>query len=150
MNKNFVQLIGRVTKDPQLKSTQSGQSVCSFSLATNQVWKGANGEKKEKTDFHNIVFWGSRAEAIAKYVVKGQELLVEGRIETRKWEDQDKRTHYATEIIGQDFQFGQKPKGQENVSAHNEASDLEREAELPSVELDAPIPEEPGEEVFPE
>lgn len=111
MNKNFCQIIGRVTKDPQLKSTPSGQSVCSFSLATNQVWKDSSGQKKERTDFHNIVFWGSRAETIAKYVTKGQELLVEGRIETRKWEDQEKRTHYATEIIGQDFQFGQKPAG---------------------------------------
>ncbi len=134
MNKNSAIIIGRVTKDPQLKTTPSGQSVCSFSMATNQVWNDKNGQKKEKTEFHNIVFWGKTAETISKYVTKGQELLVEGRIETRKWEDQDKRTHYATEIIGESFSFGQKPKGYEapQQSQTQSGSEFEREVTEPA------------------
>ena len=95
INKNLAIIIGRVTADPQLKSTPSGQAVCSFSIATNQTWTDSFGQKKEKTDFHNIVAWGKKAETIAKWVTKGQELYVEGRIETRSWEDKDKVKRYS-------------------------------------------------------
>lgn len=112
MNLNKVQLIGRVTRDPELKALPSGTSVCSFSLATNYVYKNKAGEKVEDTEFHNITVFGKRAEVVAQYVVKGQELYVEGRLKTDKWE-KDGQTHYTTKIMMENFGFGQKPKGYE-------------------------------------
>lgn len=114
MNLNKVHLIGRVTKNPELKTLQSGMAVVSFGLATNNVYTDKQGQKKEETDFHNITAWGKTANTIAQYVVKGQELYVEGRIRYRSWDKQDGSKGYATDIICNTFQFGQKPK---NASA---------------------------------
>ena len=146
MNFNQWTGVGRVTKDPQLKSTPNGMSVCSFSIATNQSWVGKNGQKQEKTEYHNLVAWGKLGETIAKWVTKGQEILVTGRLETRTW-DKDGIKHYATEIICDNFSFGQKAKGQsqEGVQEHpqEQGMPLEEEAAqgLPTVELDGEIKE---------
>ena len=107
---NSATIIGRVTKQPEAKTFPSGQMVTSFSIATNRDYKTKDGEKKEETEFHNIVAFGRTAEVISQYVVKGQELYVEGRIQTRSWETDGKK-NYRTEIICEKFQFGQKPKG---------------------------------------
>lgn len=100
--------IGRVTKDPELKSIPSGTKVCSFSIANNRVWKDANGAKKEETDFHNVVAFGRTAEVIGQYVKKGSLIYIDGRLKTRTWEGQDGKKNYRTEIVLENFQFGPK------------------------------------------
>lgn len=106
MNLNKVFVLGRVTRDPELKATPSSQQVATFSIATNKKWKDKNGDMQEMVEFHNIVFWGKSAETIAQYVKKGSLLLVEGRLQTRDWEDKDtKKKMYRTEIVGENFQL---------------------------------------------
>lgn len=111
MNLNQVNLIGRVTKQPELKKLPSGTSVVSFAIATNHSYKKETGEKVETTSFHNCKAFGKVADTIGQYVVKGQELFVDGRIEYRQWDKTDGTKGYATEILVNNFQFGQKPGG---------------------------------------
>lgn len=102
-------IIGNVTRDPEIKALPSGAKVTTLSLATNRVWKDQAGAKKEQTDFHNIVVFGRQAETVAQYIKKGSSLLVEGRIQTRSWDDKDGKKNYRTEIVADRVQFG--PKG---------------------------------------
>ncbi len=103
-------LIGNLTRDPELKSLPSGIKVCSFSLATNRVWKDKNGARQESADYHNVVVFGRQAETVAQYMKKGNSILVEGRMQTRSWDDKTSgEKKYRTEIIADRTQFG--PKG---------------------------------------
>jgi len=111
MNVNLCMLIGRVTRDPEVKNLPSGTMVANFGLATNYVYKDAAGAKQEKASFHNCVAFGKRAETIGQYVTKGQEIYVLGRIEYQEWEKTDGGKGYKTVIIVESFQFGQKAKG---------------------------------------
>ena len=104
---NKVQLIGNLTRDPELKALPSGSNVVNFSIATNRTWKDANGAKQEAVEYHNVVFYGKQADVIAQWCTKGQQLLVEGRLTTRSWE-KDGAKQYRTEIVGEQFQFGRK------------------------------------------
>lgn len=112
MNLNKCQFIGRVTKDPELKALPSGNKVCSFSIATNRVWKDQNGEKKDQVEFINFTAFGKTAETIGTYVKKGQLIYCEGRMQTRSWDGQDGKKMYRTEIVLETFQFGPKAAGQ--------------------------------------
>ncbi len=107
-NLNKVMLIGRLTRDPEMRYTPSGQPVTSFSIATNR-WSGGDGERKETADFHNIVAWniGKRtlAETTAQYLKKGSLVYVEGRLQTRSWEGQDGQKRRTTEVVANDVQF---------------------------------------------
>ena len=111
---NKVMLMGRLTKDPEMRYTPSGQPVTSFSIATNRYSSGGDGERKEFTDYHNIVAWniGKRnlAQQVADYLRKGSLVYVEGRLQTRSWEGQDGQKRRATEVIANDVQFLE-PKG---------------------------------------
>ena len=118
MNLNKIFIIGRVTKNPEQRLMPSGSSITSFSLATNRVWKDKDGQKKEESEFHNCTAFGKTAETIATYVVKGQEILVEGRIKTDSWE-KDGKKNYSTKIIVESFQFGQKPAGSREHGPEN-------------------------------
>lgn len=113
INLNKLQIVGRVTKQPELKTFDSGAVLCSFSIATNHTYKNKAGEKIEETEFHNITSFGKMAETIARYVIKGQELYVCGRVKTDTYEKEGQK-HYSTKIILENFQFGAKPKGAEN------------------------------------
>lgn len=106
MNFNKVILLGRVASDIEMRSTTSGQSVCTFRLATNRVWKDKSGEKKEESQFHNIVLWGRQAENASQFLAKGSLVLIEGRLQNRSWEDKTGNKRYITEIIGENFQLG--------------------------------------------
>lgn len=117
MNLNQATLIGRVTRDPELRTLPNGTPVVKFSIATNNTYKNKEGQKVEETDFHNVSAFGRLAETIGQYVKKGQELLVIGRIKNRTWEKQDGTKGYATEIMMDTFSFGAKPKGSEERSA---------------------------------
>jgi single-strand DNA-binding protein len=107
---NRATIIGNLTRDPELKSLPSGVKVVSFSVATNRVWYDQNKQKQEATDYHNIVSFGKQAETIAQYMKKGSSIYVEGRLQTRSW-DQDGKKQYRTEIIAEKFQFGPRPAG---------------------------------------
>lgn len=101
---NRASLIGNVGKDPEIRITQSGNKVANFSIATSESWKDkTTGEKKEKTDWHNIVVWGNLADIVEKYVSKGDKLMVEGKLSTRKWQHADGSDRYSTEIVLQGF-----------------------------------------------
>lgn len=128
-------LVGNLTRDPELKSLPSGINVCSFSLATNRVWKDKNGERQEAADFHNIVVFGRQAETVNQYMRKGSQVLVEGRMQTRSWDDQATNTkRYRTEIIADRVQFGSSPnRGEGGSSPSATASSAEKE-ELETIE----------------
>ena len=96
---NRVTLLGNVTRDPELKSTGAGQSVCTFGLATNRVWKDAAGEKQSLAEFHNLVAWGGLAEFCAGNVRKGKPLYVEGYLKTRSWDGPEGSKIFRTEIV---------------------------------------------------
>lgn len=109
---NKVYLIGNLTRDPELKSLPTGSKVCTFSVATNRVWKDQNGAKQESTEYHNIVVFGRQAETSAQYLKKGQQVMVEGRIQTRSWDDKTtNEKKYRTEIVADSVQFGAKSGG---------------------------------------
>ena len=109
MNLNKVILVGRLTQDPQLRNTPSGQAVCSFGLATNRIWTDRNtSEKKKQAEFHNIVLWRRLAEIASQYLTKGSLVLIEGRLQTRNWEDQSGNRKYKTEIVGERMQLAPK------------------------------------------
>jgi single-strand DNA-binding protein len=106
---NKVIIIGNLTRDPELRSLPSGIKVCSFSLATNRVWKDKNGARQESADYHNVVVFGRQAETVAQYMKKGSSMLVEGRMQTRSWEDKTSgEKKYRTEIVADRTQFGPK------------------------------------------
>ena len=100
---NKVMLIGNLGRDPELKATPSGQSVARFSVATTETWKNQQGEKQSKTEWHNIVVWGKQAEIAEKYLRKGKQVLVEGRIQYREYTDQAGVKKNATEIRCDNF-----------------------------------------------
>ncbi len=118
LNKALV--IGRLTRDPELRSLPSGIQVTSFSIATNRVWKDKDGAKQESADFHNIVVFGRQAETSAQYLKKGSMVLVEGRMQTRSWES-DGVKKYRTEIVADRVQFGPRTSGPEGGSTNNSA-----------------------------
>lgn len=107
---NKALIIGNLTRDPEKKALPSGTSVTSFGVATNRVWKDKDGKNQEATEFHNIVVFGRQAETCGQYLKKGQSVLIEGRIQTRSW-DQDGTKRYRTEIVADRVQFGPKAGG---------------------------------------
>ena len=103
---NKVMLIGNLGRDPEVRSTPSGQNVASFSLATNRKWKDRDGNRQEQTEWHNIVCWGRQAEIAGQYLTKGKQIYIEGRIQTRSWDDKASgEKKYRTEIICDNFQM---------------------------------------------
>ncbi len=96
---NKVMLIGRLGQDPELKYTQSGVAVVSFSIATGMKWKDQEGNWQERTEWHNLKAWRGLAETVSNYLKKGSKVYVEGRLETSNWEDENKKKHYKTEIV---------------------------------------------------
>lgn len=133
LNKAF--LIGNLTRDPELKALPSGINVCSFSVATNRVWKDKNGEKQEAADFHNIVVFGRQAETVAQYMKKGSQVMVEGRMQTRSWDDQATGTKkYRTEVIADRVQFGANSNRTEASSTPKANASEDDKEELETIE----------------
>jgi single-strand DNA-binding protein len=106
MNLNKIFVLGRMTADPQVRSTSTGQQVASFGVATNRVWYNQNREKQEEVEFHNVVVWGKQAEVADKFLKKGQLVLIEGRVQTRDWQGKDGQSRRTTEIIAERLQLG--------------------------------------------
>lgn len=99
MNLNKAMIIGNLTRDPESRSTADGTSVCSFSVATSMIWKDQSGNRQERVEYHNIVAWRRLAEICGQYLRKGSKVYVEGRLQTRSWDDQSGIKRYKTEII---------------------------------------------------
>jgi single-strand DNA-binding protein len=111
MNLNKVILVGRLTRDPEIKSLPSGQGVCSFGLATGRFFVDKSGQKQQQTEFHNIVMFGRLAEIASQYLTKGSLTLIEGRLRTRNWQDAQGNQKYRTEIVAERMQLGPKSAG---------------------------------------
>ncbi len=154
LNKAIV--IGNLTRDPEIKALPSGIKVCSFSLATNRVWKDKNGAKQEGVDYHNIVVFGRQAETAGQYLKKGSSALVEGRMQTRSWDAADGQKKYRTEIVADRVQFGNRPNnttGNTNPSTQSSNSSKSASSSDDSVQKDAPpmdTIEYPEEEINPD
>ena len=100
MNFNKAFILGNVTRDPELRTTPSGQSVSSFGVATNRVWKSQSGERQQSAEFHNVVAWGRLAEICHQYLKKGSLVFIEGRIQTRSWQDKTSgEKRFRTEVV---------------------------------------------------
>jgi single-strand DNA-binding protein len=95
---NKVILVGNLGRDAELRNTTGGNAVATLSLATTEVWNDRSGQRQEKTEWHRIVVWGKQAESLNEYLVKGKQIYVEGRLQTRKWEDKDGNDKYTTEV----------------------------------------------------
>src|SRR5881296_3814268 len=102
---NRVQLIGNLTRDPELRYTPSGTAVCSFGIATNRSWTTDTGEKREETEFHRIVSWNKLAELCSQFLTKGRKVYVEGRLQTRSWDTPDGQKKYRTEVVAERVLF---------------------------------------------
>lgn len=105
MGVNKAIIIGNLGADPELRYTQSGQAVANFRIATNERWTDKEGATQERTEWHRVVVWGRQAENCEKYLSKGRQVYVEGRMQTRDWEDRDGNKRYTTEIVAQTVQF---------------------------------------------
>lgn len=137
-------LIGNLTRDPELRSLPSGIKVCSFSLATNRVWKDKSGTRQESADYHNVVVFGRQAETVAQYMKKGSSILVEGRMQTRSWDDKASgEKKYRTEIIADRTQFGPRGGATSGGAPNTSATPKESSEEMDSIEY-------PEEDINPE
>ena len=135
MDLNRAQLLGRLTRDPESRTTPSGKTVTSFSVATGSVWTDAvTKEKKEQTEFHNIVAWQRLGEIVAQYLRKGSQVYVEGRLQTRSWDGQDGSKKYRTEIVADNLiMLGSKAAGAGAPMAQPAAK-----SEEPVIQIDEP------------
>ena len=115
-------LIGNLGRDPEMRYTPSGAAVCNFGIATTERWKNKeNGQLEERTDWHNIVVWGKQAENCKEYLAKGRAVFVEGRLQTRSWDDKEGHKRYTTEVIAQTVQF-LTPRGASGASTQSMGS----------------------------
>lgn len=135
---NRAQIVGNLTRDPEMRYTPAGQSVCSFGVATNRRWRDKDGNTQEQTEFHNVVAWGKLAELMAQLAHKGSKIYVEGRLQTRSWEGQDGGKRNRTEIVMNDFIL-LTPKGATAPAAEADIEDFPSSAKATE---DKPAPEE--------
>jgi len=105
MSVNKVLLIGRLGNNPEIRYTNTGTAVANFNLATSESWNDKSGQKQERTEWHRVVVWGKLAELCEKYLAKGRQCFVEGRLQTRSWDDKDGNKRYTTEIVATTVQF---------------------------------------------
>jgi single-strand DNA-binding protein len=150
MNLNKVFVIGNLTRDPESRTLPSGQMVSNFGLATNRVWFDANTkEKKQQVEFHNIVAFGKLAEICNQYLKKGTMAMIEGRIQTRSWQDQAGTTKYRTEIIAEKMQMGPRTSGGAQSAPRDAQESSAPVEQLEEIQIDeeAPVDEIKSEDI---
>lgn len=126
---NKVMLYGNLTRDPEMRALPSGMQVTSFSVATNRVYKDRDGNKQEQTEFHNAVVFGRQAETVAQYLKKGSSVYVEGRLQTRSWDDKETgKKQYRTEVVADRVQFGPRAGGASGAPAGSDMGSGESHA----------------------
>ena len=127
LNKAFI--FGNLTRDPELRALPSGMNVCNFSIATNRTYKDRDGKKQEQTDFHNIVVFGRQADTVSQYLKKGSSVFVEGRMQTRSWDDKTSgEKKYRTEVVADRVQFGPKGSGGGGGAKRSDDAEVSDEA----------------------
>ena len=144
MNVNKVILVGRLTRDVEVRNTATGQTVASISMATNRFWKDKSGQRQDQTEFHNVVLWGRLAEIAGQYLSKGQETYIEGRLQTRKYTAKDGTERRVTEIVAENMQLGSRSQGSSAPSSYNNPAPAKPAApaqeapaeEIPTINLD--------------
>lgn len=147
MNLNKIFLIGRLTRDPESRALPSGQAVSNFGLATNRVWTNPEtNEKQEQTEFHNIVAFGNLADICNQHLSKGKLVFIEGRIQTRSWQNQDGETKYRTEIVAERLQMGPRAGQPSEKTPAAEGVDERVSEEVEEVQVDESGEEKPKKE----
>ena len=140
---NKVILIGNLGSDPEVKYTPSGTAVANFNIATNESWTSKDGKKEERTEWHKIVVWSKLAELCGEYLAKGRPVYVEGRLQTREWNDKEGNKRYTTEIVAQTIQFlggpNDRPARQSSAAASSGGGRSSEPAEAIEVEDDIPF-----------
>ncbi len=135
MNLNKAMIIGNLTKDPEVRTTPNGTSVTSFGVATNFTWTDASGNRQEKAEFHNTVAWRKLAEICGQYLHKGSKVYIEGRLQTRSWDDQTGNKRYITEIVADNMiMLDSKSASQNNNNASSTPPPTEEETPVIQVE----------------
>ena len=122
MDLNRASIIGRLTRDPELKSLSTGNAVTSFGVATNRVWNDKSGQKQEQVEFHNVVLWGRLAEVASQYMKKGARIYIEGRLQTRDWTGDDGVKKYRTEIVGSSMIMLDSARGGDTGGSYNQGN----------------------------
>lgn len=129
---NKVQIIGHLGRDPEMRYTPSGRPVTTFSVATTRSWKTSDGERREETQWFNVVAWGSLAEICNQYLKKGRQVYIEGRLQTRRWEDDDGNKRSTTEIVAREMiMLGDRRDREESEDEHADETLDEEEEEFP-------------------
>lgn len=147
MNLNKVFLIGNLVQDPELRTTSSGQPVCTLRMATNRMWTDQkSGQKQQKAEYHTIILWRKLAEIAKQYLSKGNLLMVEGRLQTRNWQDKSGVKHWTTEIIAENMQMGPRSGFSSKQSSDSSKQEKEPQKQEESTE-EIPIIEEDAEEI---
>lgn len=142
MNLNKIFIIGNITRDPEVRATPNGQSVATISVATNRQWTDQQGQKKSEVEYHNVVLWRRLAEIAGQYLKKGSLVMIEGRIKTRSWEDQNGQKRYATEIVAENMQMGPKGAGGGSRDSYSgpqsspQGENQETKETIPEIDID--------------
>lgn len=151
MNLNKILLIGRLTQDPEARSTPSGQNVTTIKMATNRVWTDASSGRKEATEYHTVIAWGRLGDIASNYLKKGALVMIEGRLQTRSWDDKEtNKKRYMTEIIAENLQMGPRAAGAGGGSYEPSAGGYKRpapsspaissqESEIPIIDENEPL-----------
>lgn len=133
---NKVILVGRLGRDPEVKYTPSGVAVANFSMATSEEWKDRDsGEKKERTEWHRIVAWRRLGEICGEYLRKGSQIYIEGKLQTRDWEDRDGNKRYTTEIVAQNMQMLDSPAREGRAQSEEERYPVEEPVSIPDDDI---------------
>jgi single-strand DNA-binding protein len=142
MSVNKVILVGNLGQDPSLRYTASGTAVCNFSIATTESYKDKDGNRQEKTEWHSIVAWRQLAEICGKYLTKGKQIYIEGKLQTRKWQDGDGNDRYSTEVVADQMQMlGRAGEGQgQQQERPAQSQQASKHPEQPSFNPDDDIP----------
>lgn len=140
MNLNKAMIIGNLTRDPELRTTPNGISVTSFGVATNFVWKDTSGERQERVEFHNVVAWRKLAEICGQYLHKGSKVYIEGRLQTRSWDDQSGNKKYMTEIITDNMIMLDSKGSNQNPNPASPPAPPVSEDQTPVIQVNQPDP----------
>jgi len=148
---NKVIIVGNLTRDPEMRALPSGANVTTFSVATNRVWNDKNGQRQEQVEYHNVTVFGRSAETSNQYLKKGSQVMIEGRLQTRSWDDKDSgKKMYRTEIIADRVQFGSRSGGSSASGTTPPASAPSEESTPAPVEPELETIEYPEEEINPD
>lgn len=145
MDLNKVMIIGRLTADPEARTTPQGVTVTNFSIATNRVWKDQQGNQQDRVEYHNVVTWRKLAEICAQYLSKGRQVYIEGHLQTRTWDDSDGKKNYRTEIVADNMiMLGSRSDtpAQTNTQANSQPTETPNEPATPQTEKAPSEPEQ--------